>query len=324
MQVLLNSDLLYKDYLIRDRLPEPIAQLCKACAEHGIPILLPETALLEIRRNQEKLAEDEQKRIESAFKMVERYGVKVDRRDPRELVPRPDIIAMMSELGVKVEVIVPTLDDYNEAHRRACLHNPPQRPDAKSDEMRDLIIWNIAIRVARDAGGALLLSRDDVHTHSRGDDEASAAGLLREDSIEKGLEVLEIESPTGSLARKILEPLWPDLVAGGLPLPSQISLKSVREAVFVQGKKTFAEARFRMFALTDKQDRLEAIIRLKVDEDIIKSVTLDDIRVSGEPWGEGRLQLTTNRPAPQQVETYDQRISALRSLLEDENEHSNG
>ena len=79
-----------------------------------------------------------------------------------------------------------------------------------------------------------------------------------------------------------------------------------------------------MFALTDKQDRLEAIIRLKVDEDIIKSVTLDDIRVSGEPWGEGRLQLSTNRPAPQQVETYDQRISALRSLLEDENEHSNG
>lgn len=324
MWVLLNSDLLHTTYLIRDRLPGSIAQLCKACAEHGIPILLPETALLEFRRNQEKLAKAEQKSIESAFKRLERYSVKVDRRDPRELVPRPDIIAMMSELGVKVEVIVPTLDDYNEAHRRACLHNPPQRPDAKSDEMRDLIIWNIAIRVARDAGGALLLSRDDVHTHSRGDAEASAAGLLREDSIEKGLEVLEIESPTGSLARKILEPIWPDLVAGGLPLPAQVSLKSVSEGVFVQGKKTFEEARFRMIALTDKQDRLEAIIRLKVDEDIIKSVTLDDIRVSGEPWGEGRLELTTNRPAPQQEETYDQRISALRSLLEDENEHSNG
>jgi hypothetical protein len=46
--------------------------------------------------------------------------------------------------GVQLEVENPKLEDYRNAERRACLHLSPQPPETKSDEMRDLVIWEVA------------------------------------------------------------------------------------------------------------------------------------------------------------------------------------
>ena len=71
--------------------------------------------------------------------------------------------------------------------------------------MRDLVIWMVALRVARRDGGAILVSRDEVHTEERGDEEARSAGLLRARSWDEALEQLGRESPAGALARQLLE-----------------------------------------------------------------------------------------------------------------------
>jgi hypothetical protein len=71
--------------------------------------------------------------------------------------------------GVQLEVENPKLEDYRNAERRACLHLSPQPPETKSDEMRDLVIWEVALRVAKRDGKAILVSRDHVHSDERGD-----------------------------------------------------------------------------------------------------------------------------------------------------------
>jgi hypothetical protein len=85
--------------------------------------------------------------------------------------------------GVQLEVENPKLEDYRNAERRACLHLSPQPPETKSDEMRDLVIWKVALRVAKRDGKAILVSRDHVHSDERGE-AAEACGLLRVQSLD--------------------------------------------------------------------------------------------------------------------------------------------
>ena len=56
--------------------------------------------------------------------------------------------------------------------------------------MRDLIIWTIALRLAKTGGGAILISRDEVHAHQRGSVEADAAKLHRAKTCDEALDLL--------------------------------------------------------------------------------------------------------------------------------------
>src|SRR2546421_10451680 len=118
-------------------------------------------------------------------------------------------------------------------NRRACLHLAPHPPDTESDEMRDFVIWAIALRLAR-VDTSILLSRDKLHTHVRGEEEARAAGLLRAKDVDEGLELLGVESPTAKLVRSILEPIWSDIRDERLPLPEMFQLRRVEEAAFIR------------------------------------------------------------------------------------------
>ena len=235
MDVLINSDILYSGRLVTDTLTLRVRELIDACRDLGHRLVLPETAKLEWDRQQADHVQKARSALGNAYKTLEHHGVEFADCRPDDIIVPPDLIKLIEASGVDVRIEAPTLDDLVDAHNRACLHLPPQPPDAESDEMRDLVIWAIAIRVARTSGGALLVSADKVHTHDRGNEEASSAGLTRAKSTEDALEILHVGTPSGRLFSSLLAPAWDGLRAAGLPVGSNPRLARVLAASLVQG-----------------------------------------------------------------------------------------
>lgn len=140
--------------------------------------MLPRTTLLEHEHNQEKLQQGVIANIGAAIKLLTYHGVALPEINARELVPPMISFLHLRATGVQLEVENPKLEDY-----RNCLHLSPQPPETKSDEMRDLVIWEVALRVAKRDGKAILVSRDHVHSDERGE-AAEACGLLRVQSLD--------------------------------------------------------------------------------------------------------------------------------------------
>jgi hypothetical protein len=202
MKVLLNSDILFQTHLATKGLSRDLQTLFQACVDNGHGLVIPLTSKLEFDRNQAEHAARERRRIDDAYKTLDKYGIQHEEAPAIDRVKLPDLMWLIQESGVEASLEDPTEEDLREAHRRACLHENPHPPDAKTDEMRDLVIWMIALRISKAEGGALLISRDEVHTHSRGDKEALDSGLIRVDSLEKALDYFEVETPAGQWVKK--------------------------------------------------------------------------------------------------------------------------
>jgi hypothetical protein len=143
--------------------------------------------ILENERHQGSLYEEAVAKLEAARLTLLQWGATVQAFRPEELVQRIDIATALRGTGIAVEIEDPTLEDYRDAERRASLHLAPQSPDAKSDEMRDLIIWALALRIAARDGTAMLVSRDTIHSDEGGSEEARASRLLRAKTLEDAL-----------------------------------------------------------------------------------------------------------------------------------------
>jgi hypothetical protein len=312
MKIILNSDILHDEQLVVDNVSKRLQKLFRACAEMGHIIVIPLTALLEFGREQSELAEKTIARLESAYSLLDRFKIPYTRVEPREAVKPPDLVKLIQKSGVRVMVEEPTMEDFMEAHRRTCLHECPHPPDAKSHEMRDLVIWMIALRLASQDGGALLISGDKVHVHSRGDDEAVSVHLERVRSIEEALDYSNIETPAGRLIKQLLAPVWSDLVEAGLPLTSQMSLMGVSQIRFVQGSRGLSSAYCILKARTLDGKTLEAATEVDASDGII---TLSNISVDNEPWRETLLTITPHKAFTHEQDDYAERLSALRAML---------
>ena len=315
MKVIVNSDILYSGTLLTRRLPERVERLFRASAEVGAGILVTRTILLEFERQQERCAQDARTKLDNACAILEEFGVPFTRSSPDEVIKPRGLSDFVADLGLELEIEEPTLEDFQSAHKRACLHLAPQPPDAKSDEMRDLVIWTTALRVAKREGSALLVSRDVVHTHTRGDAEADAAGLRRAGEVDEALRILQLETPAGSLARKLILPVWEDLRAAGLPLSPDVSLCGVSDAAFVQGEGLPTVARFRLQARTSDDRLLSAEVELRQSDSTINYVALADIRIGDDLWGPGATILSPNRRVETTPTDFDERMNALRAVF---------
>jgi hypothetical protein len=127
----------------------------------------------------------------------------------------------------------PTKSDYDNAHRKACLRENPHPPDTRSDEMRDLVIWEISLRVAKENNGAILMSRDEVHIHHRGDKEASECGLIRCNSIERAYESLSIETVSAQKIKELIAKVWNEIINSTLPIVDGGQVVSIKNPIFI-------------------------------------------------------------------------------------------
>lgn len=295
MRIVLNSDILYTNWRLRTGLPPPLEKLAVECSKIGAVIVLPRTALLEMERHQTELMESEIRVVEKAYNKLRSLGIAFEEREAAGLFELPDVAELFRVTGAKVEIEEPLLEDFHDAHRRACLHLAPHPPAGKSDEMRDLVIWAMALRLAKN-GDVILLSRDEVHTHDRGEDEASSVGLLRAKDVDEALEHLGIERPARKLVRLLLEPIWNDLRAGGLPLLAEPNIRKIEDAAFIQGESGLERATFKLHTGAESGGTLRAEIDITRAEEVIKSASLREISIDGQVWEDGALYIPLNQP----------------------------
>ena len=316
MLVLLNSDILFDLQLVTDKVSARLTSLLDACRDGGHRVAIPQTALLEFDRQQTKLVADARRSLESAYATLDRSNVAYTRIAPEEAIQPCDLLRLISGLGVDADVERPTLEDFEDAHWRACLHEEPHPPDTKSDEMRDLIIWAVSLRLSKEADGALLVSRDVVHTHQRGDAEALTARLMRAETIEDALECLHVQTPAGGTIQALLAPAWAGLRDQGLPLVAEPMLRAVARPVFIEGTMGLESVECQLQAPTTTGAVLTARVHVQIRDNGFEEVHFRDIKVGAET----RPDLTVEVAAPVEHDdeaSYRERLAALQELLGD-------
>lgn len=313
MRVILNSDVLYGDFS-SNGLPAALTQLGEACADQNHVLVVPTTTLLEIERRQREIVSGQRKAVEAARQTLVDQGVAVPEFETSSVVPDVDVRDLLSELAADVEIESPSHSDYEDAHTRACLHESPHPPDTKSDEMRDLIIWAISLRLSGQDGHGLLVSRDAVHTHGRGDSEAAAANLARVDSLDAALDYLEVKTPAGEQLEAMISPSWQRLREAGLPLGDAPMLLSVKDVQFVQGWAGPSAASGSVKVRGQDGALITASVEIDVTAESTASLTVRNLRVGGEPHGELAVPADYK---PTAIDDDSERLAALRALLEE-------
>ena len=187
--------------------------------------------------------------------------------------------------------------------------------------MRDLVIWEIAIRIAKADGEAILLSRDQVHSGPLGREEAESAGLLRTAQVDEALEILGLRTPGGDLARSLLEAVWKELHNAGLPIPEEPTLRGVLDFSFESDHSGHVGGTFRFQATTEAGPlRAKAEIKQVAPKEV--TVSLSEISLTGRQWESGALFLTVPIDLPTWTTPAEERLAALRETLEDEEDES--
>lgn len=311
MRVILNSDVLYGDFA-RHGLPAGVLRLADACADGGHVLVIPETALLEVERRQREIVVEERKQISGAVATLSAYGANVGAISAEELAPDVDVRDLFNQLGVEIEFPTPTIDDFRDAHARACLHESPHPPDGKSDEMRDLIIWSVSLRLAAADGHGLLVSKDRVHVHPRGDTEARESNLARVDSLEDALDYLEVKTAAGAQLEAMLAPSWERLAQAGVPLGNSPMLLSVRDAQFVQGWAGPSSASGSVRVRGEDGKMIFADVEIDVSSESMARVTMSNVRADDRSLEDVTV---TADYQPSDLDKDHERMAALREVL---------
>lgn len=312
MRVILNSDVLYGDFS-SNGLPAALVRLAQACAEQGHVLVVPITTLLEIERRQQAITAGQRTLVDEARQILADQKISIPAFDIATVIPALDVRSLLDGLAAEVQFTPPLLSDFEDAHRRACLHESPHPPDIKSDEMRDLIIWAIALRLATADGHALLVSRDTVHTHSRGDLEAAEANLARVDSLDAALQYLDVKTAAGEQLEAMLAPAWPRIREAGLPVGEAPMLLNVKDVQFVQGWAGPSAASGSIKVRGHDGRVITADVAVDVSTEWGARLFLTNIRVDGQAVADIAVLADYE---PSDIEDDSERLRALRALLE--------
>jgi hypothetical protein len=315
MRVILNSDILHDQRLLVDRVTRQVQPLLNVCRDDGHIIVIPLTALLEFARKQSTYVDNEVRALERAYGLLDQFHIQYVRVEPSEIIKEPDLVAIIKNAGVTVVVENPTLADFEDAHRRACLHECPQPPQKESDEMRDLVIWAIAIRLASSHGGAILISRDEVHTNELGDHEASSAHLERFNAVPDALEYLGVQTPGAQTIRQVLTGAWTSLVKTGLPFNPEMKDVRIYRARFVQGEGSLSGATAHVEALTETGSTLDAEIQMSISGNVVTQISLADISIASVRWSSPIVRVDCDVTLPAEPDDHQERLATLRATI---------
>lgn len=323
MKIIFNSDVLFPLAKARAdvHVPRWFVEFAENARAQGCEIVIPETAYLELLRAQRARADIGRRTLGHAYKELRRHGIAHDEPDPEGVIQVPDLVSVLGSLGISIVVPSATLIDFTEAHRRACLHLAPHTSveveDASghreaSDEMRDLVIWVMALRFAQEEGGAVLVSRDRIHTGPAGDEEAHGVGLVR---VQDASSALEVEGPGAVLVALLLHASWSGLAKAGLPLAPKPAWSELKGSIFVQGDRGPAQVNATV-ALAGKEGKVvRARATFSISGGLLESVKLVDVSVADEPFSPATVTVDLGVAIPQPPPESDSRLEALRRII---------
>lgn len=314
MRVIVNSDILRTDRPLSLGLPTHLKDFFRHAGASAARVVLPRVVLHEVEHHQESLVRGLEDKLSTAAELLRAHDVGVAEFTPSEVVKQVSVVDAIRELGVSVDVEDATLEDYRDAETRAARHSPPMDPATDSDEMRDLVIWATALRIARADGVALLLSRDHVHSGPRGESEASSVGLLRAGNHDVAAEVLGQKTPAGQLARQVLAVAWPALRKAGLPLPKEVQVQRLTSLQFSADAEGHASGSLGLLVRSEA-GTLTGRIDLSQTSDASVSIVGSHLALNGKSWESGTLSLSVDGQLPVVAEPIEKRLVALRGTI---------
>lgn len=325
MLVILNSDVLYKNHFVHQHLPREWANFVDGCKSVGAEVVFPRTALYEVELRQKELYDAEIIAIDEAKRLLKRYHP--DQADVRaeDLIKVADVAELFRSAGVRVHIEEAGLEDFQDAERRAALHLPPgpvrklsaaNEAEDSSDEMRDLVIWAVACRLARKNGGALLLSRDKVHSGALGAEEAAEVGLLRAKDFDDALGRLGAETDAGKIARNYLREAWKGMLEAGVPVLPDGYVQTISNPIFVQGEHGIASATFGFGSEIAKGKRFSANAEVTKIEAKTFELLLSDSKIEKSDVNTSNVSITVARDIEEPADDALERMRDLREILE--------
>jgi hypothetical protein len=173
----------------------------------------------------------------------------------------------------------------------------------------------MALRLAK-SDEVILLSRDEVHTHDRGGEEATLVGLRRARDVDEALEFLGVENPAARLVRLMLEPIWSDIRDDQqLPLPEKFKLREIEDAAFVRGRSGIEQANFKFQTATDDERTLRAAVEIKREGEDLTSLAFREISINGQPIGRAKFDVLINKALPLPSLDADEPLAELRDII---------
>jgi hypothetical protein len=315
MRIILNSDVLHMTGLLANGLARHISEFCREAANSGAVLVLPKTVILENERHQLRLNKEEVAKLNAAASTLARYGLAVPHFVAEDMIPNVDIQNALQATGIMVEIEAASFDDYQDAERRASLHLSPQSPDTKSDEMRDLVIWAIALRIARQDGRAMLVSRDEIHSDERGSEEAAQAQLLRAKTLDDALDQLGQVSPAAAMARSVLGTIWKELKATGMPLPEEVPSRRFPRLQFAADDEGHANTRL-SFEIATPEGKLTGDAHIFQATPSTIEANFTRLNLEGQQWKLGSLSLDVDHQLPMITTPAAGRMVDLRNIIE--------
>ena len=317
MRIILNSDVLHTQKLLADGLPKHISSFCAEVVGAGASLILPETVKHELERSQGEIHKLRVIELENAAKLLRNRGVAVGEFKVESAIPAQDLVSILRETSVPVDVERATLEDYREAERRASLHLPPLSGNEKSDEMRDLIIWVIALRIAKAERGAVLISRDSTHSGDAGSVEADECQLVRAKDLEEGVEFVGKRSPALQLARKVFETVMPAILEEGVPIPRELPWRRFSRLKFDVGEEGRANMTVHFDFAAEGGGRIEGQASIHQDSTGTISLHLCEFRDQDGQWGAGFIRRTVEGELPKYTRPYEDRMTDMKKLTEE-------
>ena len=120
MLVILNSDVLFTNEFVHQRLHRNWREFAEGCRDANAAIVFPSTALYEVDLRQQELYKEQIGAIGRASNLlIKKYGMKFEAPNPQDLLKAPDIVQLFKATGVAVRIEHATLADFQDAERRA-------------------------------------------------------------------------------------------------------------------------------------------------------------------------------------------------------------
>jgi hypothetical protein len=254
--------------------------------------------------------------LAAASETLRQWGVAIPAFDAQALIGTANLAAALRATGARVEILDPTLDDYRDAERRACLHLAPLAGDEKSDEMRDLIIWAVALRIAKQDGGAILVAKDRVLAGDLGSEEARAVGLKRAKDTNEAREMMGGISPSGKLAISVLKTVADELRLAGLPLPEEATSDQFSDLQFVTDDSGHANTTLKLRVPT-ALGVLVGNVHIFQARPLRIQVDLTGLRIGDEHWKDGSLSLTVEGELPKFARPLGERLAGLLDIIKE-------